>query len=438
MKIGDFLIYKNMKRFSQNEVISKFKEIWNDKYDYSQVNYVNTMTKVNIICHVHGLFQIKPNNHISGQGCKLCSIDSKKYSFEKFLEIANEKHHNFYDYSKLEYKGFDKDIVIICPKHGEFKQKATNHLKHGCKICGGSDNRDTFLEKCYNKWSDVYSYDLTEYNGSHEYIEYVCKSHGLIRQKAYQHLKNGCGKCSRIKYNKEYFIDNSISMHGDDYDYSLIKEVDGINSHVYIICKKHGKFKQNVLIHLNGVGCKKCYYESMKLSLSEFFNRANEIHNYTYDYKNTKYIDYNTKVNILCKKHGEFNQLPIHHLRGSGCPICRSSKGELRISKFLEENGIKFIYNKKFKDCKFKNELPFDFYLPDINICIEYDGELHFKEIEKFGGKEKLKYYQNNDRIKNEYCEKNKIKIIRIKYTDFENIEEKLNFLLNYIYNMKQ
>ena len=168
----------------------------------------------------------------------------------------------------------------------------------------------------------------------------------------------------------------------------------------------------------------------MKLSFDDFIIVSNEVHNYLYDYTNTKYVDYNSKVNIFCKKHGEFNQLPNHHLRGSGCPVCKSSKGELKVIKYLKENKINYIQNKKFKDCKFKNELPFDFYLPDFNMCIEYDGEIHFKEIKNFGGKSKLLDYQRNDQIKNSFCENNNIDLLRIKYTYFDKVEKILKLYL--------
>jgi hypothetical protein len=154
------------------------------------------------------------------------------------------------------------------------------------------------------------------------------------------------------------------------------------------------------------------------------------IHNFKYDYSNSNFITYNDKIRIFCKNHGIFKQLVSKHLRGNGCPICRSSKGEIKILNFLKNNNIEFIKNKKFKNCKFKNELPFDFYLPKYNTCIEYDGELHFKEVEKFGGIDKLKYYKNNDEIKNKYCLDNDINLIRINYDKFNDIESILKTII--------
>ena len=245
-----------MKKLSQTEVITKFREIWNDRYDYSLVEYIDMRSKVDIICHRHGLFQINTNNHINGQGCKICANENKSYSLEKFIELVNKKHNNFYIYSKVKYNTFNDEIIIICPLHGEFKQIAKNHLKYGCKICGGKDNKDTFLVKCRNIWGDRYDYSDTLYKSAHDYIEYICREHGIVKQVVYSHLKSSCPKCSRVKYNKDTFIDKSISIHKDTYDYTLVNSVSGINSLVEIICKEHGIFTQKVSNHLKGYGCK--------------------------------------------------------------------------------------------------------------------------------------------------------------------------------------
>ena len=110
---------------------------------------------------------------------------------------------------------------------------------------------------------------------------------------------------------------------------------------------------------------------------------------------------------------------------------CIKSKGETKIANFLKENKIIFIKEKTFFTCKDKQELPFDFYLPDYNILIEYDGEQHFK-LSRFGNKTKeqaeedLKIYQYHDQIKNEWCKNNNIKLIRFNYKDFNNLENLL------------
>ena len=111
-----------------------------------------------------------------------------------------------------------------------------------------------------------------------------------------------------------------------------------------------------------------------------------------------------------------------------GCPICKSSKGEIEVKRILDEKSIKYIQQKKFDECKNIRILPFDFYLPENNICIEYDGRQHFEPIKMFGGNKAFKIRTENDKIKNQYCYDNGIKLIRIPYWEKDNIS---NILLN-------
>lgn len=115
----------------------------------------------------------------------------------------------------------------------------------------------------------------------------------------------------------------------------------------------------------------------------------------------------------------------------NGCPHCRESKGEKEIRRILIENDIEFIKEYRIKDCKFKTSLPFDFYLPKLNIFIEYDGEYHYQIIDFFGGLDKFISRKINDTIKTEYCKRNDIKLIRIPYWEKNNIEEILIKELN-------
>ena len=100
----------------------------------------------------------------------------------------------------------------------------------------------------------------------------------------------------------------------------------------------------------------------------------------------------------------------------------------MKIEKYLKENDIKFINQKTSPKCKGKIKfLPFDFYLPEHNICIEYDGEQHSKPKSCFGGTIQFQKTQHNDNIKTQYCKDNNIELLRIPYTNFNNIETILN-----------
>lgn len=114
---------------------------------------------------------------------------------------------------------------------------------------------------------------------------------------------------------------------------------------------------------------------------------------------------------------------------GQGCPNCSASKGELKIKDFLDKNNIKYIQQKTFDDCIYKQKLKFDFYLPERNIAIEYDGQQHFMPVDfaNKGIEWSTNLYNKNvvkDAIKNNYCKDKQINLIRIPYFDYENIDK--------------
>ena len=227
------------------------------------------------------------------------------------------------------------------------------------------------------------------------------------------------------KLTNQEFIQKSKEIHDNKYDYSLVNYINN-RIKVKIICKKHGVFEQEPKSHLNQKqGCPKCS-KNYKLTTNTFIKKAKEIHNDKYDYSLVNYINTKTKVKIICKKHGIFEQIPDNHIHKKyGCPICNNSKGELKIIKYLENNKIQFETQKTFNGLKYKQSLYYDFYLSDYNICIEFDGEQHFTKYRFEKDDKKLKIRQLRDQIKNNFCKNNDIKLIRIKYN--ENIEKSLN-----------
>jgi hypothetical protein len=156
---------------------------------------------------------------------------------------------------------------------------------------------------------------------------------------------------------------------------------------------------------------------------------ANVVHNHQYDYSRTTYTLANEKVEIVCKEHGIFKQKANNHLNGKGCPKCKESKGETIIRVFLENNNIYYEKEKTFPDCVYKSNLKFDFYLPEKNTCIEYDGIQHYHAIDFFGGEVNLEQTKIKDAIKTHYCVNKNIHLIRISYIDKNNIKKILNQL---------
>jgi hypothetical protein len=498
-----------IKKHSILTFTQKARLLHGDKYDYSKVNYINNYTKIIIICHKHGEFEQRPMGHLRGRGCSKCANENcstrKLFNEEDFLKKIKVKHGNKYDYSKVEYTGTANKIIIICPKHGEFKQKAANHLRgDGCPKCAVEINSkkstykvEGFIEKAKIKHGDRYDYSKVEYINSITKVIIICPKHGEFEQVPAGHLHGAaCPKCAveinadKCRRGIEEYIREAKAKHGDKYDYSKlgeyksIKDVgiiidengfehyqrlethlicdeltvrsaidktnyiifklkkkhgnkydysevnfDGTKTKIPIICHKHGRFEQEYTSHLLGAGCPKCSSEingyKSRLTTDEFINNAKKVHSNKYDYSKVEYFKNDRKVTIICPKHGEFRQTPASHMKGGGCPKCCESRGETKIRLFLEKEKIHYIPQKKFDGCRNKHKLPFDFYLPDINLCVEYDGVQHFQHVKCFG--DEINYYKQRmrDKIKRDFCKKNNIRLIRIKYN--EDINKKLS-----------
>ena len=294
---------------------------------------------------------------------------------------------------------------------------------------------DNFIVKSKNIYGDKYDYSLVDYIDQYTKVKIICPIHGVFEQIPKKHYNHNCKYCAydEIKIRKGIdFIKKSKEIYDNKYDYSLVDYI-GVYNEVKIICPEHGEFEQKPNYHLSGRGCSKCgNYNKGKNSRHTtkiFIEKSKKIHDNKYDYSLVEYGDNNTKkVKIICSIHGIFEQKPNYHLIGRGCPKCKNSIGESKISKILKSKNIKFEQEKRFDNCKDLIPLPFDFYLPKYNTCIEYDGIQHFKIINHWGGKEQLLYIQKHDQIKNDYCKNNEIKLIRIKYN--EKVYDKIHELI--------
>jgi hypothetical protein len=235
------------------------------------------------------------------------------------------------------------------------------------------------------------------------------------------------------KLTQELFIDKANKKHNNFYDYSLVNYVNAITK-VIIICPKHGEFKQQPNNHLYGQRCIRCMGDNVRKArisnTEDFIEKSKETHGEKYNYSLVNYKTGKDKVIIICRFHGEFLQTPFAHSSPSmkqGCPFCKISKGEDEIEKFLIKNNIEYIREYKFKNCinpKTNKKLPFDFYLPQINTIIEYQGEQHYKKTRYFesrgGGLKELQY---RDKIKKEFGILNNFNYIEISYKQFEQIK---------------
>ena len=144
-----------------------------------------------------------------------------------------------------------------------------------------------------------------------------------------------------------------------------------------------------------------------------------------------EYIDARTPIKHLCKFcQGTWKISPDNALRGKGCPICKESHGEKAIRRFLDDNQIVYVSQKTFVGCKRESLLRFDFYLPERQICIEYDGEQHFRPCEIYGGQEDFEIRLECEAIKDAYCIANEILLLRIPYYRLPQIDSILASIL--------
>jgi hypothetical protein len=344
-----------MEKLTNEIALKRSKEVWGDFYDYSLFNYINARTHIKLICKKHGLFKQMFSTHLKSI-CYECSKDKKRNTESSIIENFNKVHNGIYDYSKTKYCGFRKNIIVICKIHDEFEINAANH-KNG----------------------------------------------------------RGCRKCSidSQKIKLEDFIKKSNDIHNYIYDYS---NVEYLNNHtkVKIICKIHGEFEISPSSHIKKYGCQECLLEEkVKIKYENWVKKCNLYHNNLYDYSKVEYLNNQVKVKIICKKHGDFYQEPRIHLT-HGCMVCRESKGEKEVAKMLDSNNILYIREYKFEDCTYIKKLPFDFFLPELNICIEYNGIQHYEPVNHFGGVIRYDEQIIKDNIKRDFCKNKNIYLLEI------------------------
>jgi len=444
------------------QFIAKAVAVHGDVYDYSRSVYLSDKEKIEIICKKHGSFWQQAGSHKSGAGCRHCAVEisknNRKNSFSKIIKLFRSVHGKKYDYGQIKedmYVNNMSKLPIVCAKHGLFHKTFVAHYTNrvGCDQCSKANRRKKgecdlkwFLKTCKKVHGDRYDYSkINESNyksGGGSKIEIVCRVHGSFWQNNRHHAvgRLGCGKCSGLaKYTIQDFIDLSVKQHGDLYDYSKVVYKSN-KSMVTLICTKHGDFVQRADRHLRGEGCPKCGKQSMadlrRLSYDDFLKKAKSVHGNKYEYLGFvgeyKTVD-DTQIRAVCKKHGEFFQTIHAHLGGCGCVSCKSSKGETRIKDWLDLNNIPHTIQKKFDGCvnpETQRRLPYDFYIPHKNLLIEFDGKQHFIATD-FGaanndvtiGDQMYEEIRKRDKIKNKFAKKHKINLLRIKYTQFDEIE---------------
>jgi uncharacterized C2H2 Zn-finger protein len=274
--------------------IKKSNQVHNNRYDYSKVVYRNSKTKVIITCPVHGDFEQTPNSHMQGTRCPKCA-GNFKFSTKEWIKAAESVHGNKYDYSKSEYINAKTKIKINCQHHGEFEQTSSSHLiGHGCVKCGSE--------------------------------------------------LRGLAQASNVSN----FVEKANLVHFGRYNYTKVNYTNN-KTKIIIICPEHGKFLQTPNNHLHGDGCPICKIQKLAIHNTRdeqgVIKEFHKVHGYVYDYSKVKYVKLSTKVDIICKEHGVFQQCPNNHIQGQGCPECavtgfdKSRSAILYYLKIILEDG---------------------------------------------------------------------------------------------------
>lgn len=286
---------------------------------------------------------------------------------------------------------------------------------------------------------------------SRSIVKYICPIHVLCITK-YTNIQQGnqCYKCSRLQAlrnkNKTTLSERQDLLYSKalnvskNQGYELIsKKEEIVNNRTYITykCPRHGTKEMRIYNYNNYKGCPDCASENLNtlfhLDFDEVENRieklCGKLHNkeeYVNMTEENLIIDcpycgnpFTTSLGLFCQ-HG-----------GQACPNCRNTEsiGEKKIRLYLENHNIIFEQEKWFSDCRDIKPLPFDFYLPDLNKIIEFDGKQHYESSSLFYHTT-LSEQTSHDEIKNKYCKDNSIELLRIPYWDINNIN---NIIDNFI-----
>jgi hypothetical protein len=396
-----------------DDFINKSKLLWgHNKYDYSLSDFTGIRKKIKII-YKKKIYEQIALNHLSGFKCENC------WDTEKFIIESNKIFKNRYDYSLTDYVNFKTPVKIIY-EGSIYEQKPEHHLRGNRPE--NSDysrklDKEKFIKKSIEIFGNKYDYSLVDYVNARTPVKIIFD--GIVyEQRPQYHLSGLCPEGINV-IDTESFIAKSKKIFKNRYDYSLVEYK---NKDEYVKILYNGQmYLQRPYYHLRGDKPEK---RNRKKTTEEFIAISNIIHGFKYSYDKLKYKDSSSKVIITCPLHGDFEQISNSHLQGHGCSLCNESKGEKIISKFLDKNKNNYSRQKKFIDCRNVFELPFDFYIPSKRTLIEFDGIQHFQPVEYFGGVSAYNILNENDKIKNDYCEENYINLIRIRYDQIDKIEE--------------
>lgn len=343
---------------------------------------------------------------------------SRRKTTEEFILESRKIHGDRYDYSLVEYRTAKDKVTIICPKHGQFSQKASNHtnLKQRCPKCFGTfkKNNSEFIKEATLLHQNKFNYDLVEYKRKDIKVKIKCNTCLYVfSQKPESHigLKQGCPYCyGNNKKDNSSFIKEARVVHGNKFNYDLA-DYKGNKEKVLIKCNTClYVFSQKPNSHLMGNCCPKCY--GMYKTTEEVIDIFTTIHGNKYNYDLIHYKNTKTKMRIYCNKCKKyFMQNFNDHKNGAGCPFHIFKTQSLIYSWLISK------YPNVDRETIFE-DLPnarFDFYLEDYNLVIELDGPQHFKQVANWDSPQST---QAKDKLKMDFCLQNGLSMIRLLQED--------------------
>lgn len=327
-----------------------------------------------------------------------------------------------------EYKNISSRIIISCP-NGHVYETTFNAFKNKnrrCRECKKLE-KENFIKEYIKK--ENYKLIDMKIKNNNLYVYVQCHHNHdpyWVVFSSFKTLNRRCRVCGfeKTKQSTSHSYDY-VKNYIESIEYTLLSnEYENTIEKLNIKCDKGHIFKMGFKQIKRGDRCPKCMAkkngEKQRLSYNEVKDYINK---YGYTLLSKEYRNAQAKIKVMCPE-GHIYYVRFNNFKtGYRCPICHASSGESETRRVLESLKIDFKQQYIFKDCKFKSYLPFDFYLPDYNTLIEYDGGQHYKIVEHFGGFDAFVKLKIRDTIKNIYCKDNNINLIRIPYWEFNNIE---------------
>lgn len=429
---------KDIKRYIEIDSGSGCK-LLSDKYGGAKSN-------LNITCRCGNEFKTTFSSFKTGKRqCNICGGAGIKWDIDKVRQFVEEN--SDCELLSTEYVNNREKLEFRCFCGEEFKTTFgifNYHNKRQCNECGYKKTSLSTKKKYADikhfveiesksgckLLSDVY----TGYSDRNLVMQCVC---GEVFTTSWNNFyrvgKRQCNECgSNIKAKKklktnQWFLKEVYNLVGDEY--TLLEKYKGMRFKIRV---KHNKCGNEYYVHpghfLKGCRCPKCRRPNYHRDTDQFRREVAELSDGEYSLIG-EYIgsDDHTLIRHNICGH-EWSIIPYAFLRGVRCPICKTvSRGEKAIIKMLKCIDLTFIHQKRFHDCIHNRQLPFDFYIPSLNLCIEYQGEQHYNPVSIFGGDKEFNKTRLRDYIKTNYCRQHNIPLLRIPYWEFDNIEEILH-----------